>query len=397
MSVKRTYLDYNASAPLVGPARDAMLAVLALEGNPSSVHAEGRRLRSIIERARDAVAALVGARAADVVFTSGATEANVMVLARGWDTVFVPGIEHDSVLAPINASGARVIRVPVTESGVIDVAAFAARLTRNAPFGRALVALQLANNETGVIQPVAEVAALARAHGVMCHSDAVQAAGRLPIDFEMLGVTTLALSGHKIGGPKGIGALVIGEGAPMTVLMSGGGQERRRRAGTENVMAIAGFGAAAQVALAGIVEFARIAELRDALQEGVLQATPRAVVFGMTAPRIANTCCFGIAGKPAEIAVIKLDVAGFAVSAGSACSSGKVATSHVLAAMGADPAVASGAIRVSIGPATTRADVDAFLAMWRDIYTVTGRTQARMPVLRQLRGAVLETASASGE
>jgi cysteine desulfurase len=396
VSVKRTYLDYNASAPLVAAAREAMIAVLALDGNPSSVHGEGRRLRGVIETARDHVAKLLGARPSDVVFTSGATEANVTALLQGWDTVFVTGIEHDSVLAPIKASSARVIMVPVRRDGVIDIAALAVLLIESAPFGRAVIALQMANNETGVIQPVAEVAALARVNGVMCHTDAVQAAGRVPIDFDALGVDTMAISAHKIGGPKGIGALIVRDGAPVTVLMTGGGQERRRRAGTENVVAIAGFGAAAQVALAGLSDFARITDLRDTLEAAVLQATPSAVIFGMEAKRIANTSCMGIGGKAAEIAVIKLDVAGFAVSAGSACSSGKVGASHVLAAMGADLEAALGAIRVSLGPQTTKADIDAFVRVWREIYN-SERHDARSTVGSQSRGPVLETASALGE
>lgn len=370
MNFARTYLDYNASAPLLPEARDAMLAVLDLTGNPSSVHAEGRRLRGVIEEARDQVAALVGARPADVVFTSGASEANVTALRSGFDTVFLPGIEHDSVLSPVRASGARVIDVPVAAQGTVDVAAFAAGVLKGGgASGRAVIALQMVNNETGVIQPVAQAAAFAREHGIGCHTDAVQAAGRIKIDFAALGVDTLALSAHKIGGPKGTGALIVRDGAAVAKLICGGGQERRRRAGTENVAGIVGFGAAAQAARDRLCDFARIAELRDVLERGVLQQTPDAVVFGRDAERVANTCCVGVAGRPSEIAVIKFDVAGIAVSAGSACSSGKVGSSHVLAAMGASPEAARGAIRVSLGPATTRGDVEAFLAAWREIHT----------------------------
>ena len=369
MAIKRTYLDYNASAPLLPQAREAMLAALACEGNASSVHAEGRRLRAMIEAARDDVASLVGAKPADVVFTSGATEANVTVLSGGWDSVFVAGIEHDSVLAPVRASGARLIGVPVHGSGVIDAGAIAARVLKGfEPYGRAVIALQLANNETGVVQPVAEVAAFAREHGMFCHSDGVQAAGRLAIDFDALGVDTLAISAHKIGGPKGVGALVIRDGATINRFMSGGGQERRRRAGTENVAGIAGFGVAARLAVAGLAEFARLAALRDRLERGLLALTPQAVVFGALAERLGNTTCVGVPGMAAEIVVIKLDMAGFAVSAGSACSSGKVGASHVLAAMGAEPEAARGAIRISLGPASTAHDVDAFLGQWLDIH-----------------------------
>ena len=378
LTANRIYLDYNASAPLVAQARQAMLAALELDGNPSSVHSEGRRLRGIIEGARDHVAALIGARPADVVFTSGATEANVTVLSQGWDTVFMSGIEHDSVLAPVRVTGARIVELPVATTGVADAGAIAEHVLLGAkPIGRAVIALQMVNNETGVLQPVAEVAAFAREHGLICHSDAVQAAGRFAIDFDALGVDTLALSGHKIGGPKGVGALVIRDGTPISALMTGGGQERRRRAGTENLVAIAGFGAAAKVAAERLADFARIGVLRDRLETGVLQATPMAVVFGKAANRVANTSCIGLAGRSAEIAVIKLDVAGFAVSAGSACSSGKVGASHVLAAMGAEPEVARGAIRISLGPATTRDDIEAFLVVWRDINNVSAGSMPR--------------------
>ncbi|MEQ1697259.1 MAG: cysteine desulfurase family protein [Hyphomicrobiaceae bacterium] len=372
MNFARTYLDYNASAPLLPQAREAISATLALDGNPSSVHGEGRRLRGIIEAARDEVAALAGARPADVVFTSGATEANVMALGCGWDTIFLSGLEHDCVLAPSKASGARVVEVPVLASGVIDAGRFAAEvLTGSIPLRRAVVALQMANNETGVLQPVAEVAAFAREHGVSCHTDAVQAAGRIAIDFDALGVDTLALSAHKIGGPKGVGALIVRDGFEVGKLICGGGQERRRRAGTENVAGIAGFGAAARVAAGGVVEFARLAALRDRLEQGVLQLTPQAVIFGRDAERVANTSAIGLAGKASEIAVIKFDVAGFAVSAGSACSSGKVGASQVLMAMGGNLDAARGAIRISIGPATRIEEVDAFLSAWREIHKVS--------------------------
>ncbi len=369
LATSRTYFDYNASAPLVPSARDAMLRVLDLDGNPSSVHAEGRRLRGVIENARENVAALVGARPANVIFMSGATEANVSVLSRGWEQVFAAGIEHDSVLAPIRASGARHIPMPVSADGVVNVAAFAQTvLAMSGTLDRTLVALQLVNNETGAIQPVAEAAAFAREHGIVCHTDAVQAAGRIPIDVGALGVDTLALSAHKIGGPKGIGALVVREGSAFAPLLTGGGQERRRRAGTESVAAIAGFGAAAEVALKELGAFQRIAQLRDRLERGVLQVTPQAVVFGQQCERVANTTCVGLAGAASEILVIKLDVAGFAVSAGSACSSGKVGLSHVLSAMGVDQDAARGAIRVSLGPSSTLADVGSFLAAWQQLH-----------------------------
>ncbi len=398
MATSRTYLDYNASAPLVPQARDAMLRVIELDGNPSSIHAEGRRLRGEIEAARDAVAALVGARPADVVFTSGATEANVSVLSRGWQQVFVAGIEHDSVLAPIRASDAEHRPLAVTANGAVDTAAFAQMvLSLPRALERSIVALQLANNETGVIQPVAEIAASAREHGIACHTDAVQAAGRIAIDISTLGVDTLAVSAHKIGGPKGIGALVVRDGSAFAPLLTGGGQERRRRAGTENVAAIAGFGAAARVALTDLAAFQRLALLRDRLEHGVLQVTPGAVVFGRGAERVANTSCIGVPGAASDITVIKLDVAGFAVSAGSACSSGKVGASHVLAAMGCDPDAARGAIRISLGPQSTEADIEAFLAAWTRLHAARSPASARAQTLSNSSGRAGFAAALTGD
>jgi cysteine desulfurase len=378
----RIYLDYNASAPLVAPARAAMVAALDLTGNPSSVHAEGRQLRGLIETAREHVAALVGARVADVVFTSGATEANATALGRGWDAALRAGVEHDCVLAPLSASGARLIELPVSRDGVVQVDAIADAILRGGePLGRAVIALQWANNETGVVQPVAEVAQFARSHGVAVHCDAVQGVGRMPVDFAALGLDTMALSAHKLGGPKGIGALVIREGTNVQALLRGGGQERRRRAGTEDVLAIVGFGAAAKVASEGLARRHEIDLLRTRLEVGMLQACPDAVVFGAAVERLDNTTCIS-SGRSAEILVIKLDMAGFAVSAGSACSSGKVAASHVLAAMGIDPELARGAIRISLGASTTGADVDAFLRAWREVHSsnthsVEGQTRGR--------------------
>jgi cysteine desulfurase len=369
---RRIYLDYNASAPLRSQALAAMQAAVQLTGNPSSVHAEGRALRGVIEAARDDVAALVGARPADVVFTSGATEANATVLQGRWDTILRANVEHDSVLAPCDASGARIVALPVDADGVIQTCALAELvLLGGAPLGRALLVVQLANNETGVVQPVAEIAAFARAHGLATHCDGVQGVGRLPVSFEALGVDSLALSAHKLGGPKGIGALVLREGASVKPLLRGGGQERRRRAGTEDVVAIAGFGAAARAAREALVDRTRITALRDLLERGVLQATPDAVVFGLGALRLDNTTCVST-GRSADILVIRFDVAGFAVSAGSACSSGKVSSSHVLAAMGVAPHLIGGAIRISVGDETTAEEIEAFLAMWRDVHAVSG-------------------------
>jgi cysteine desulfurase len=367
MNVERTYLDWNATAPLRPEAREACIAALDVVGNPSSPHAHGRRARAIVEDAREQVAALVGARPAEVVFTSGGTEANNAVLAAGWDTIVLSGIEHDSVRAPARAGKARIIEMPVARNGMVrvDVA-----ITAGASASRSLMSLQVANNETGVIQPVAEAAAAAKAQGFLIHTDAVQAAGRIPVDLRALGVDYLTLSAHKLGGPKGIGALVMHERASLPALISGGGQERRRRAGTENVTAIAGFGAAAEAALRDLARMKQVSALRDRLEDQVRAVTPDAVVIGADAARLPNTANIALAGMSAETLVIALDLAGAAVSAGAACSSGKVGTSHVLEAMGLEQTVARAAIRVSLGWSSTERDVAAFVEAW-------GRVAAR--------------------
>ncbi len=378
MADTRTYLDHNATAPLRPAARDAIVAALDAVGNPSSVHAEGRRARAIVEEARERVADLVGARPAQVVFTSGATEANACVLRAGWDAIVVSGIEHDSVLAPARSGAPAVIDVPAAGDGRIVSAGVSDALARapDGPRRRVLLALQLANNETGVIQPVAEVAALAREHGAAVHTDAVQAAGRIPLEFESLGVDTLSLSAHKIGGPKGVGALVLRDGLEIAPLITGGGQERRRRAGTENVPGIAGFGAAATAAKRDLADMSRIEALRDRLEREALDAAPGSVVIGRGAPRLANTTCLALPGAAAETLVIRFDLAGVAVSAGAACSSGKVGASAVLASMGLPADVARSAIRISLGWNTTAQDIDAFLAAWAVIAGRSSHHQA---------------------
>jgi cysteine desulfurase len=362
MSGTRTYLDWNATAPLRPEARAACMAALDAIGNPSSPHAEGRHARAIVEDAREQVAALVGAKPAEVVFTSGGTEANNAVMAGGWDAILLAGIEHDSVLAPARASRARLVDMPVGKDGVVRPAA--TEWPAEASAGRTLVSLQIANNETGVLQPLAGVAAAAKAHGLHVHTDGVQAAGRVAIDMRALGVDYLTLSAHKLGGPKGAGALVIREGASLPAFIAGGGQERRRRAGTENVAAIAGFGAAAQAARRDLGGMSRIAALRDRLEAKARAIAPSAVVLGAEAGRLPNTTSIALPGTSAETLVIALDLAGAAVSAGAACSSGKVGASHVLQAMGIEPALARAAIRVSIGWSTSEDDVEAFIEAW---------------------------------
>lgn len=374
MSRLRTYLDWNATAPLRSEARTAMVSALDIVGNPSSPHAEGRKARALIEDAREQVAVLVGAKPAEVVFTSGGTEANNAALAGGWDAILAAGIEHDSVLAPARNTRALLIELAVDCNGVVDRDGLAAAFAQ-ASCGRALLTLQIANNETGVLQPVADVARDAKVLGIAVHTDAVQAAGRVEIDIGALGVDYLSLSAHKLGGPKGIGAIVMRGQAALPPLISGGGQERRRRAGTENVAAIAGFGAAAEAARRDLVDMRQVQALRDGLEAQLRAAVPEAVIVAEGAPRLPNTTSVALPGASAETLVIALDLAGIAVSAGAACSSGKVGASHVLSAMGLEPRLARAAIRISLGHASTAEDVASFLAAWSHI-AVTRRERA---------------------
>ncbi len=375
MSMSRTYLDYNATAPLLPAAREMVLQAMEATGNPSSVHGEGRNTRKIVEDAREKVAALVGTKPNNVVFTSGATEANAWALARNWQTILLPKIEHDSVLAAARSSDAEIVDLDVDANGqtVVGQIADVASDSSDEKLQR-LVVLQMANNETGSLQPVADAARLCQEHGLALHVDAVQAAGRISIDFDALGADTLAVSSHKIGGPMGVGALIIKDGLELSPFIVGGGQEKRRRAGTENVPGIAGFGAAADFVLGQTQEMARLGRLRDGLEQQLLSASPDAVIVGQDGPRMANTSCVAVEGQSSDILLIKFDLAGIAVSAGSACSSGKVGASHVLTAMGIKPELARGAIRISLGWNTSADDVDTFLRSWSEI--VGGRTRA---------------------
>jgi len=363
MNRARTYLDWNATAPLRREAQAAMVAALDVVGNPSSPHAEGRRARAIVEDAREQVAALIGARASEVVFTSGGTEGNNAVLAAGWNKILLAGIEHDSVLAPARNSRARLVDLPVDDDGVV-VREELSRALASASEGPALLTLQLANNETGVLQPVAGVAAEAKQHGLAVHTDAVQAAGRVPIDVASLGVDYLTVSAHKLGGPQRTGALVFRGRRALSPLISGGGQERRRRAGTESVAAIAGFGAAAQAARRELAQMARVGRLQAWLESQVRSITPEAIIIAEGAARLPNTTDLALPGASAETLVIQFDLAGIAISAGAACASGKVGASHVLAAMGLSAELAGAAIRISLGHGSTQADVARFLDAW---------------------------------
>ena len=372
----RVYLDWNASAPLRNEGREAACAALALCGNPSSVHGEGRAARRVIEQAREAVAALVGADARNVLFTSGGTEANALALSPGMDVgadkaardrLLISAIEHPSVRAGGRFAPQEIEEIPVRADGVVDLGALDGKLNQGS---RALVSLMAANNETGVVQPIAAAAEIVHRHGGLLHVDAVQAAGRMALDINALGADLLTLSAHKIGGAKGAGALIKRDEALHFAdpLIKGGGQERGARAGTENVAAIAAFGAAAAAVKSNWAdEIRHMAALRDRLETGLRALTPEAVIFGARGERLPNTTLVAIPGAKAETLVIGFDLEDIAVSSGAACSSGKVAPSHVLAAMGVPAELARGAIRLSTGPATTPAEIDRFLDVWKKL------------------------------
>jgi cysteine desulfurase len=353
------YLDHNATSPVRPEAARAMTDALAAVGNASSVHRYGRDARRRIEDAREAVAALVGARPGDLVFTSGGTEANNTALRGGGrDRVLVSAGEHECVLH----ARADAETVALTPDGQIDLEALDAQLA--ADDRPALVSVMLANNETGVINPIPQVVEIARRHGARVHCDAVQAPGKVPVDVAELGVDLMTLSAHKLGGPQGAGALLVLDGRPAGPLLTGGGQERKQRAGTENVPAIAGFGAAAERAAAELNALQALAAWRDRLEGEARRLCPQVGVYGVEAPRLPNTSCLGLPGVRAETQVMALDLAGVAVSSGSACSSGKVHASHVLRAMGVEEADAESTIRVSLGWTSQAGDVDAFLEAW---------------------------------
>src|SRR6266496_2802381 len=369
----RVYLDWNATTPLRPEARQAMAAAWEVAGNPSSVHAEGRQARRLVEDARAAISVAVGARPQDAVFTSGGTEANALALTPGLRRgagepvrrLLVSAIEHTSVLSGGRFSPEAMGTVQVNGSGLIDIGHLR-RLLAVAP--PPLVSLMLANNETGALQPVGEVADIVHEAGGLLHVDAIQALGKIPFDIKLMEADLVTLSAHKIGGPKGVGALVLAEDVQGLVpLLRGGGQELGRRAGTENVAGISAFGAAAKAAMAALrIDTALLEGLRDRLEAG-LKRTPDMIVFSEGVPRLPNTTLFTVPGLRAETAVIGFDLGGIAVSSGSACSSGKVQPSHVLAAMGVGRELAQGAVRLSLGWSTTEADIDLALEAWRKL------------------------------
>src|SRR4051794_38914724 len=369
---ERIYLDWNATTPLRPEAQAAMAHAFESGGNPSSVHAEGRQARRLVEEARAIVAAAVAAEAQNVIFTSGGTEANALALAPGLKRgkglpvrrLIVSAIEHASVLAGGQFALDAIQTIDVTRTGIVDLDRLRAMLGDAPP---ALVSVMLANNETGALQPVAEAAAIVHAAGGLLHVDAIQAFGKIPFDLASTGADLLTLSAHKIGGPKGVGAVALAEGVELAAQLRGGGQEKGRRAGTENVAGIAGFGAAAKAALAAREgDSRRIERLRVRLENGLLE-TCAAILFANETKRLPNTVLFTVPGLRAETAVIGFDLAGIAVSSGSACSSGKVQPSHVVAAMGYGQELAQGAVRLSLGWSTAEADIDSALKAWRKL------------------------------
>ncbi|MET3906845.1 cysteine desulfurase [Bradyrhizobium sp. S3.3.6] len=369
----RVYLDWNATTPLRAEARAAVLAAYELIGNPSSVHAEGREARRLVEDARSSLAAAIGALPRNVVFTSAGTEANALALSPGLRSrsgepvrrLLVSAVEHASVLAggrfPANDIG----RIRVTSSGVVDLDDLRALVAAGPP---ALVSIMAANNETGALQPVAEAARIVHEAGGLLHVDAIQALGKIGFNINAVGADLASFSGHKIGGPKGVGALVVAEGlAGLEPVLRGGGQELGRRAGTENVAGIAGFGAAVRAALEALPEDAeRMTSLRDSLENGI-RGIAGASIFAENVKRLPNTVLFTASGLKAETAVIGFDLEGIAVSSGSACSSGKVQPSHVLSAMGYNASVAQGAVRLSLGWSTQPGDINRCLEAWRKL------------------------------
>jgi cysteine desulfurase len=358
-----TYLDWNATTPLRPEAAAVMSAIFARCGNPSSVHCWGRAARQAIERARSAVAALLDAPSEGVVFVSGGTEANhLALLGAGRDRVLVSAVEHDSVLRAVPQAEP----IPVDQDGVVVLDALDRLLAADPR--PALVSVMLANNETGVLQPAAAIGAVARTHGALFHCDAVQAAGKIALDTQTIGADFVTLSAHKLGGPPGVGALVVTGELELRPLLHGGGQEHGRRAGTENLAGISGFAAAAVAATEEIAVYDRVRALRDALEAELAAIAPEAVVLGAAAPRLPNTAAIAMPGVAAETQVIALDLDGVMVSAGAACSSGKVGPSHVLEAMGVGPDLVGSTIRVSLGWDSSEADVAHFLRAWTRLY-----------------------------
>lgn len=366
------YMDYNATSPIRASVIEKVSTTMAEVGNPSSVHSAGRKARSVVEEARAKLAALTGARPRDVMFCSGGTEAaNSVIFGSGCKSLIVSQIEHDCVLAAAKRVDHPVFKVPVDRSGVVCLDELENALAQ-AP-APALVSIMYANNEMGAVQPISHIVELAKKYGARVHSDAVQAAGKIPIDVKFLGTDYLTLSAHKLGGPQGVGAVILAPTAPFQPLVTGGGQELGRRSGTENVAGIAGFGEAAFEALAGLENSERLGALRDKLEQELRAYSNDVVIVGEGTARLSNTSCLALPGVKGETQVMHFDLAGICVSSGSACSSGKVKVSHVLDAMGYTQDVAEASIRVSLGYETTEAHIEAFVSAWKKLYDRTSR------------------------
>src|SRR3989338_632917 len=362
MKQEFTYLDHNATTPLRPNAMAAMSVVLSEVGNPSSIHSFGRSARKHVEDARKKIADTLNVSSGQVFFNSGATEGNNTIL-KGFSgkKIFISATEHSSVID----AGVTCDLIPVHPSGLIDMDAFQKMVTDHPP---ALVSVMLVNNETGVIQHVAEISKIAKSVGALVHCDAVQAYGRITFTRESLGVDFLTLSSHKIGGPQGVGALIVSAGTNLPKLLEGGGQERRSRAGTENTAGITGFGAAAVEAVASIPEFQKLASFRDMI-EADISKSPRVKIYGQNAPRVANTICCTVDGITSDTLLMAFDIEGIAISSGSACSSGTVKISHVLKAMGMDDKKTAAALRISLGHTTTTQDIEQFIKVWNILRT----------------------------
>jgi cysteine desulfurase len=362
------YLDHNATTPVRPEVVSRIAEVLALPGNPSSTHAAGRQARKVLDDARDQVAAACGASPREIVFTSGGTEANGMALSGiSAEHLIVSATEHDSILTHAGESGLPYDVVPVDSGGSIQLDVLESCL--RAAKGRMLVSVMLANNETGVLQPISEIASLAKEHEAIIHCDAVQAFGKIPVDFEALGVDYMSLSSHKIGGPKGVGCLVVREGLDVKPFVHGGGQETGRRSGTENLPGIGGFGMAASMVPDLLAQMEELQQWRDSLESDMRSASNDVVVMGDADNRLSNTLNISMPGVDNDVQLMALDLAGYCVSAGSACSSGKVSVSHVLQAMNVPPDIARTTLRISLGWNTQQQDVEAFAEAWKDIYS----------------------------
>lgn len=377
MTRANTYLDYNASAPLLPDVKAAIVGALEIEGNPSSVHRDGRRARHMIEQARKQIAELIHTDPQNIVFTSGGTEANNLAIDglirnKLIDRIIFSDIEHPSVREAITTwakAGIEIVKIKCERSGKVDPELFRRALEASGDKAAStLVCLMAANNETGVLQDIELVSKITQEFNAYMFSDAVQIVCKMPIHFDQLGIHLMSISAHKFGGPKGVGALVVSKGIDLAPSLRGGGQELRHRAGTENLSGIVGFGEAAKHAAGRFDRWSKTSAQRSEMETRIREIVPTVKIFGGTQERLPNTSCFACSALSAEQLVIAMDLKGFSISAGSACSSGKVATNSVLAAMGVAPEEAAGAIRISLGPETTKEDVQRFVQAWSDFY-----------------------------